>query len=178
MLCGAFPFVAQLAAQRFTSPEHTALILSLEPVFGAVFSMIILSETMSLPGHLWRRARARERARHKPEKIDVLKAKSCIDPVIDTAFLRSFFPAAQSQNHKDQPHTGESRTQPCQRQHDEAQPHRNKCTVVIHVQHTPFSSPQALFFAPGDPAKQKEADTHSGKLIKPADKRHQKKDGA
>lgn len=48
LLCGAFPFVAQPAAQRFTSPEHTALILSLEPVFGAVFSMIILSETMSL----------------------------------------------------------------------------------------------------------------------------------
>mgnify|MGYP002234159685 CR=1 FL=1 len=34
LLCGAFPFVAQPAAQRFTSPEHTALILSLEPVFG------------------------------------------------------------------------------------------------------------------------------------------------
>lgn len=48
LLCGAFPFVAQPAAQRFTSPEHTALILSLEPVFGAIFSMFILSETMTL----------------------------------------------------------------------------------------------------------------------------------
>lgn len=48
LLCGAFPFVAQPAAQRFTSPEHTALILSLEPVFGAVFSMLILAETMTL----------------------------------------------------------------------------------------------------------------------------------
>lgn len=48
LLCGAFPFVAQPYAQSFTTPEHTALILSLEPVFGAVFSMIMLSEMMSL----------------------------------------------------------------------------------------------------------------------------------
>lgn len=48
IFCGAFPFVAQPLAQSFTSAEHTALILSLEPVFGAVFSMLMLSETMTL----------------------------------------------------------------------------------------------------------------------------------
>lgn len=48
IFCGAFPFVAQPLAQSFTSAEHTALILSLEPVFGALFSMIMLSEAMTL----------------------------------------------------------------------------------------------------------------------------------
>lgn len=47
LLCGAFPFVAQPYAQSFTTPEHTALILSMEPVFGALFAVFMLSEAMS-----------------------------------------------------------------------------------------------------------------------------------
>lgn len=48
LVCGAFPFVAQPLAQSYTSPEHTALILSMEPVFGALFAVVMLSEAMSL----------------------------------------------------------------------------------------------------------------------------------
>lgn len=48
LVCSAFAFVAQPFAQRFASPEHTALILSMEPVWGAVFSFILLAEYLSL----------------------------------------------------------------------------------------------------------------------------------
>ena len=47
LLCGAIPFVVQPFAQSFTTPEHTALILSMEPVFGALFAVLMLSESMS-----------------------------------------------------------------------------------------------------------------------------------
>lgn len=37
----AFAYVVQVVAQKHTSPTHTALILTAEPVFGAVFALII-----------------------------------------------------------------------------------------------------------------------------------------
>ena len=48
LICSAFAFVAQPYAQRFSTPERTALILAMEPVWGAVFSFIILAERFTL----------------------------------------------------------------------------------------------------------------------------------
>lgn len=36
-----FAFIFQTIAQKYTSPTHTSLILGLEPVFGAFFSLVI-----------------------------------------------------------------------------------------------------------------------------------------
>jgi drug/metabolite transporter (DMT)-like permease len=37
----ALAFTVQTLVQRMTSPTHTALILTAEPVFGAVFALLI-----------------------------------------------------------------------------------------------------------------------------------------
>jgi len=42
----AFAFTVQTKAQAFTTPTHTALVLSLEPVFGALFAYLLAGETM------------------------------------------------------------------------------------------------------------------------------------
>jgi len=42
----AFAFSVQTWAQQFTSPTHTAIIYSLEPVFAALFSYLILEERL------------------------------------------------------------------------------------------------------------------------------------
>lgn len=47
VICGAFAFVTQPFAQSYTTPEHTALIFSLEPVFGAMFGWLFLGEWLS-----------------------------------------------------------------------------------------------------------------------------------
>ena len=47
LICGAFAFISQPFAQSYTTPENTALIFSLEPVFGACFGMLLLSEHLS-----------------------------------------------------------------------------------------------------------------------------------
>lgn len=47
LICGAFAFITQPFAQSYTTPENTALIFSLEPVFGAMFGMLILGEVLS-----------------------------------------------------------------------------------------------------------------------------------
>lgn len=49
----AFAFAGQTIAQRYTSPTRTALILTAEPVFGAVFALLIpnsqgVTETLKL----------------------------------------------------------------------------------------------------------------------------------
>ncbi|MHC1694795.1 MAG: DMT family transporter [Eubacteriales bacterium] len=49
----AFAFAAQTIMQKFTTPTHTALIFSMEPVFGMLFALLIPSldgqvETMTL----------------------------------------------------------------------------------------------------------------------------------
>ncbi len=47
VLATSFAFATQTAAQRFTSPTHTALLLSLEPVFAAVFSFLLIGEALT-----------------------------------------------------------------------------------------------------------------------------------
>ena len=47
LVCGAFAFIMQPFAQSYTTPENTALIFSLEPVFGACFGMLLLGEQLS-----------------------------------------------------------------------------------------------------------------------------------
>ncbi|MCS7220725.1 MAG: DMT family transporter [Anaerolineae bacterium] len=47
VLATSFAFATQTAAQRFTSPTHTALIFSLEPVFAALFSFFLIGETLT-----------------------------------------------------------------------------------------------------------------------------------
>lgn len=42
-----FAFFVQNYMQRFTSPSHTAIILTSEPVFSAIFSVILLQETLT-----------------------------------------------------------------------------------------------------------------------------------
>ncbi|MDD3839590.1 MAG: DMT family transporter [Clostridia bacterium] len=44
----AYALVIQNMMQRYTTPTHTALIFSLEPVFGAVFAYLIADETFTL----------------------------------------------------------------------------------------------------------------------------------
>jgi drug/metabolite transporter (DMT)-like permease len=50
LLCTALGFFAQAWAQRFTSPAHTALIFSSEPVFAALTSAVVLGERLGLKG--------------------------------------------------------------------------------------------------------------------------------
>jgi drug/metabolite transporter (DMT)-like permease len=46
----ALAIFVQSRAQQFTTSSHTGLIFSLEPVFGALFSFMILSERMQTMG--------------------------------------------------------------------------------------------------------------------------------
>jgi drug/metabolite transporter (DMT)-like permease len=43
----SFAFFVQNYMQRFTSPSHTAIILTSEPVFSAVFSVLLLQESLT-----------------------------------------------------------------------------------------------------------------------------------
>lgn len=47
ILCSSFGFVAQPAAQVHTSPEHTAFLFSLEPVFAALFAFLFVGDVLS-----------------------------------------------------------------------------------------------------------------------------------
>lgn len=46
----SFAFAVQNTAQRFTSPTHTALIFSTEPVFAALFGYLLAGERLSSRG--------------------------------------------------------------------------------------------------------------------------------
>lgn len=48
IICTAFCFVAQAVVQQYTSPTHTGLIFSLEPIFAAIFAMIFLGEGLTV----------------------------------------------------------------------------------------------------------------------------------
>jgi len=50
VLCTAFAFWVQTTAQKFTPASHIALIFTMEPVFGAITSFLILKETLGAKG--------------------------------------------------------------------------------------------------------------------------------
>ncbi|MFD2371194.1 DMT family transporter [Brevibacillus sp. GCM10020057] len=52
VLCSAIGFVVQTVAQKYTSPTHTGLIFSLEPVFAALFAFLLSGETLSIRGYI------------------------------------------------------------------------------------------------------------------------------
>ena len=47
VICTAFCFIAQAVVQQYTSPTHTGLIFSLEPIFAAIFAMFFLGEALT-----------------------------------------------------------------------------------------------------------------------------------
>jgi len=52
VLCTAFAFWVQTTAQRFTPASHIALIFTMEPVFGALTSFLVLGEILGIRGIL------------------------------------------------------------------------------------------------------------------------------
>ncbi|MFB7305200.1 DMT family transporter [Heyndrickxia sporothermodurans] len=50
IVCSAFGFIFQVIAQKYTSPDRTGLIFSLEPVFAALFGYLFVHEVMSFKG--------------------------------------------------------------------------------------------------------------------------------
>lgn len=52
IFCSAIGFIGQTAAQQYTTPTHTGLIFSLEPVFAALFAFIFVGEVLSEKGYL------------------------------------------------------------------------------------------------------------------------------
>lgn len=52
IFCTAAGYIVQATAQRYTSATHTGIILSLEPVFSAIFAYAFLGEILSLRGYL------------------------------------------------------------------------------------------------------------------------------
>ncbi|MFD1773496.1 DMT family transporter [Paenibacillus rhizophilus] len=51
LFCSAFGFIVQTAAQKYTTPTHTGLLFSLEPVFAAWFAFAFAGERMSIQGY-------------------------------------------------------------------------------------------------------------------------------
>lgn len=52
ILCSAIGFIGQAFAQKYTTPTHTGLIFSLEPVFAALFAFIFVAETLPAKGYI------------------------------------------------------------------------------------------------------------------------------
>lgn len=50
VLATAVAFLVQTAMQRFTTPTHTALIFTAEPVFAAVFGMLLAGDVLTMRG--------------------------------------------------------------------------------------------------------------------------------
>ncbi|MEH7123661.1 DMT family transporter [Bacillus sp. JJ1773] len=51
LICSAFGFVMQSIAQKYTTPESTGFLFSLEPIFAAIFAFIFLHENMGMQGY-------------------------------------------------------------------------------------------------------------------------------
>jgi drug/metabolite transporter (DMT)-like permease len=51
LICSAYGFVIQPIAQKYTTPENTGFLFSLEPIFSALFAFIFLHENMGLHGY-------------------------------------------------------------------------------------------------------------------------------
>lgn len=52
ILCTAVGYIVQTTAQQYTNASHTGLILSLEPVFSAIFAFAFLGEILSTKGYI------------------------------------------------------------------------------------------------------------------------------
>ena len=52
ILCTAVGYIVQTTAQQYTNASHTGLILSLEPVFSAIFAFAYLGEILSVKGYI------------------------------------------------------------------------------------------------------------------------------
>jgi drug/metabolite transporter (DMT)-like permease len=52
VLCSAIGFVVQTTAQKHTTPTHTGLLFSLEPVFAALFALTFAGEKLTTKGYL------------------------------------------------------------------------------------------------------------------------------
>ncbi|MFE5430862.1 DMT family transporter [Peribacillus simplex] len=52
IFCTAIAFIVQITAQQYTSPTHTGLIFSLEPVFSAGFAFFFTGETLTFKGYM------------------------------------------------------------------------------------------------------------------------------
>lgn len=52
LICSAYGFVMQAIAQKYTTPESTGFLFSLEPIFSAIFAFIFLHENIVLQGYL------------------------------------------------------------------------------------------------------------------------------
>lgn len=52
LVCSAFGFVTQSVAQKYTTPERTGILFSLEPVFSAVFGFFLLHEVLRVQGYI------------------------------------------------------------------------------------------------------------------------------
>lgn len=51
ILCSAIGFIGQTVAQKYTTPTHTSLIFSLEPVFAALFAFMFMNEVLQFRGY-------------------------------------------------------------------------------------------------------------------------------
>lgn len=52
VLCSAIGFIGQTTAQKHTTPTHTGLLFSLEPVFAALFAFAFAGEILTNKGYL------------------------------------------------------------------------------------------------------------------------------
>jgi drug/metabolite transporter (DMT)-like permease len=52
IVCTAGAFIIQMSAQKFTSPTHTALIFTAEPVFAGLFGYLFFHEILGVKGFL------------------------------------------------------------------------------------------------------------------------------
>lgn len=52
ILCSAIGFIGQTTAQKYTTPTHTGLIFSLEPIFAALLAFIFVEEVLPARGYL------------------------------------------------------------------------------------------------------------------------------
>lgn len=52
IFCTAIAFIVQTVVQKYTDSIHTGLIFTLEPVFGAFFAFLFLSEVLTRLGYL------------------------------------------------------------------------------------------------------------------------------
>lgn len=52
IFCTAIAFIVQMVAQKYTTPTHTGLIFSLEPVFAATFAFVFAGEILPLRGYI------------------------------------------------------------------------------------------------------------------------------